>query len=150
MHGPALVAIGGCPRLVEGHGRWHLDVDVARDRRRDEQVSVVQVSAVDAKVRLEWWRAAQRHLDDRFLVWAALDCPGGWAVPDLPGRPMVLGRMTLDHLGAPVVGEPHVVLGWVIGTDGRKTFSGTALYDAAGTLLARAKQTWFALPPSAS
>ena len=88
--------------------------------------------------------------DERFLVWAALDCPGGWAVPDLPGRPMVLGRMALEHLGQPVVGEPHVVLGWVIGTDGRKTFSGTALYDAAGTLLARAAQTWFALPASPS
>jgi hypothetical protein len=88
--------------------------------------------------------------DERFLVWAALDCPGGWAVPDLPGRPMVLGRMALEHLGAPVVGEAHVVLGWVLGTDGRKTFSGTALYDAAGTLLARAHQTWFALPPSPS
>jgi hypothetical protein len=84
--------------------------------------------------------------DDRFLVWAALDCPGGWAVPDLPGRPMVLGRMALEVFSDPIVGRSHVVLGWVLGADGRKTFSGTALYDAAGTLLARAQQTWIALP----
>jgi hypothetical protein len=83
--------------------------------------------------------------DARFLVWAAMDCPGGWAVPDLPGRPMVLGRMALEQLGPPVAGAPHVVLGWVLGTDGRKTFSGTALYDESGTLLARAQQTWFAV-----
>jgi len=84
--------------------------------------------------------------DERFLVWAALDCPGGWSVPDLPGRPLVLGRMALELLAQPAVGEPHVVLGWVLGEDGRKTFSGTALYDTAGTLLTRAQQTWFALP----
>jgi len=85
--------------------------------------------------------------DARFLVWAALDCPGGWAVPDLPGRPMVLGRMALEVLAPPAVGEPHVVVGWVLGTDGRKTFCATALYDAAGALLARAQQTWFAVHP---
>ena len=84
--------------------------------------------------------------DARFLVWAALDCPGGWAVPDLPGRPLVLGRMALEVLAPPTAGEPHVVVGWGLGTDGRKTFCATALYDAAGALLARAQQTWFALP----
>jgi hypothetical protein len=82
--------------------------------------------------------------DESFLVWAALDCPGGWA-DDIPGRPMVLGRMTLELRTPPAVGVPHVVLGWVIGRDGRKTFSGTALYDDGGALLALAKQTWFAV-----
>lgn len=79
---------------------------------------------------------------ESFLIWAALDCPGGWAA-DTPGRPMVLGRMTLRREGTPVVGDPHVVLGWTVGADGRKTFSGTALYDRAGQLLALAQQTWF-------
>ena len=83
---------------------------------------------------------------ERFLVWAALDCPGGWAVPDLPGRPLVLGRMTLEHLAPITAGEPHVVLGWVLGSEGRKTFSATALYDAAGRPLAVAHQVWFPLP----
>ncbi|MBK5306061.1 MAG: hypothetical protein JJD92_05175 [Frankiaceae bacterium] len=82
--------------------------------------------------------------DDAFLVWAALDCPGGWA-EDVPGRPLVLGRMTLELHALPAVGAPHVVIGWVIGREGRKTFSGTALYDAGGTLLALAQQTWFAV-----
>jgi hypothetical protein len=29
--------------------------------------------------------------EDPVMVWAALDCPSGWAYDDLPGRPMVLG-----------------------------------------------------------
>jgi hypothetical protein len=82
--------------------------------------------------------------DEDFLLWAAMDCPGGWA-SDLIGRPMVLGRMTLRRDARPTVGEPHVVMGWTIGTDGRKTFSGTALYDQDEKLLALAQQTWFAV-----
>jgi hypothetical protein len=85
--------------------------------------------------------------DEAFLLWAALDCPGGWAVPDLPGRPMVLGRMALQQLATVTVGEPHVVLGWVIRAEGRKTFSATALYDAAGTPLAVAQQVWLTVTP---
>lgn len=83
--------------------------------------------------------------EDRFLVWSALDCPGGWA-SESPGRPMVLGRMTLQQLAQPHVGQPHVVVGWTVGSEGRKTFSGTALYDDDGALLALSQQTWIALP----
>lgn len=79
--------------------------------------------------------------DDRALVWAALDCPGGWAT-DLAGRPMVLGRMALRCDTEPTVGQPHVVQGWVEQRDGRKTHCGTSLRDAGGRLLAVAQQTW--------
>jgi hypothetical protein len=81
---------------------------------------------------------------DRALVWAALDCPGGWS-EDLPGRPMVLGRMTLRLDVEPVVGQPHVVQGWIARRDGRKTHTGTSLRDAGGRLLALAQQTWIAV-----
>ncbi|GAC1440043.1 MAG: hypothetical protein NVSMB55_03330 [Mycobacteriales bacterium] len=91
------------------------------------------------------WRPAS---DQPFLLWAALDCPGGWA-PDLPGRPLVLGRMSLHRMADPVVGADHVVVGWTLATEGRKTFSGTALYAADGTVLAVAEQTWFAVDPNA-
>lgn len=81
---------------------------------------------------------------DRALVWAALDCPGGWA-EDLPGRPMVLGRMTLRLDAEPELGQPHVVQGWIARRDGRKTHTGTSLRDAEGRLLALAQQTWIAV-----
>jgi hypothetical protein len=81
---------------------------------------------------------------DRVLVWAALDCPSGWAT-DIVGRPAVLGRMACRVDALPVVGEQHVVVGWQRGEDGRKLLTGSALYDVSGTLLAVAQQTWIAL-----
>jgi hypothetical protein len=78
---------------------------------------------------------------DPVMVWAALDCPGGWA-ENVPGRPMVLGRMTLRLDAEPVPGEPHVVQGWVVRREGRKTLAGTSLRAADGQLLAVAAQTW--------
>jgi hypothetical protein len=86
--------------------------------------------------------------DDPVMVWAALDCPGGWSA-DLPGRPLVLGRMAVARLGSPVAGEPHVVTGWITGEDGRKVHTGTALRRADGTVVAAARATWLAVDPAA-
>lgn len=82
--------------------------------------------------------------EDPVLVWAALDCPSGWST-DLPGRPLVLGRMTcrIDTLPTPDV--DHVVMGWHVGDEGRKVFTASALYTAAGEVLAVAQQTWIAV-----
>ena len=80
--------------------------------------------------------------DDPVLVWAVLDCPGGWSV-DPPGRPMVLGRMVLERRAAVRPGEPHVVVGWTTGEQGRRTTTGTALQTAGGDVLAVAQGTWF-------
>lgn len=81
---------------------------------------------------------------DPVMVWAALDCPSGWST-DLPGRPLVLGRMACKVERAPIPGQPHVVMGWHVGDEGRKVQTGSALYDADGSLLAVAQQTWIAL-----
>jgi hypothetical protein len=78
------------------------------------------------------------------LVWAALDCPGAWA-SGIAGREMVLGTMTARVHALPAVGEPHVVLAWPRGHAGRKSLSGTALYDGAGRLLAQAEAIWVAV-----
>lgn len=82
--------------------------------------------------------------DDPVMVWAALDCPGGWSI-DLPGRRMVLGRMALRLDQLPVPGEAHVVQGWLVGAEGRKAQTGSALYDASGRVLAVAEATWIAI-----
>lgn len=84
---------------------------------------------------------------DLETVWAALDCPGGWA-SGIAGRPMVLGTMTARVDTLPVAGELHVVMAWQRGEEGRKHFSGTALYAADGTLLAQAEATWIAIDPT--
>ena len=76
------------------------------------------------------------------FLWAALDCPGAFAVIDRLDSPLLLGRMTA-RLDAPVeAGERYVVAGWEISRDGRKLYSGTAVLSAAGTLCGIAKSVW--------
>lgn len=76
--------------------------------------------------------------------WAALDCPGGFAVMDRE-KPVVLGRMAAEIRRPVEPGEACVVMGWAKGVDGRKHFAGTALFKASGELAARALQTWIEL-----
>lgn len=74
-------------------------------------------------------------------LWAALDCPGYFAVATEP-RIMLLGSFAVRIDGAVATGEPCTVLGWRRGGDGRKQYAGTALYGADGSCVARALATW--------
>jgi hypothetical protein len=76
------------------------------------------------------------------VVWAAIDCPGAYAVGAAGRGEIVLGRMTARVLRIPAAGERCVVVAWPCGEDGRKLFAGTALFSGAGELLALARQTW--------
>lgn len=78
------------------------------------------------------------------FVWAAIDCPGAYAVGAAGRGEIVLGRMTASVLRVPDVGERCVVASWPLGEDGRKLYAGTALYAENGDLLAIARQTWIA------
>jgi hypothetical protein len=78
------------------------------------------------------------------LVWAALDCPGGWA-SGVARREMVLAMMTASITDLPLVGEPHVVMAWPRRHEGRKYYSGTCLYAADGRLLAQAESLWISV-----
>lgn len=78
------------------------------------------------------------------FLWAALDCPGGFAA--LLGRrprPLVLGRLTGRILTAPRPGDPIIVQAWPVASEGRRHRVGTSLHDMNGTCLAVAKATWF-------
>jgi hypothetical protein len=76
------------------------------------------------------------------LVWAAIDCPGAYAVGDEGRGTIVLGRMTARVTRVPAEGQPCVAASWPIGEDGRKLYAGTALLDVEGDVLALARQTW--------
>jgi hypothetical protein len=80
------------------------------------------------------------------FVWGTLDCPGAWAAqdPDDP-RPALTGRMTARVIDPPRVGERCAVVGWKIGEEGRKLYSGTALYTESGRLCAIGTCTWIVL-----
>ncbi|ABL80301.1 MULTISPECIES: hypothetical protein [unclassified Nocardioides] len=81
------------------------------------------------------------------VTWAALDCVGGWA-GDLEERLMVLVRMAAWVDAIPQVGEEHVVVGLARGSEGRKTFTASTLYDADGRVVARAEHLWVAVDPA--
>jgi hypothetical protein len=75
------------------------------------------------------------------VMWAALDCPGGWAA-DFSNNSIVLGLMTAEISRRPVAGEPCLSVGRLHERDGRKFFTDTALYAEDGELLGRAEQLW--------
>lgn len=98
------------------------------------------------------WRPAPVQASDggrvpAELVWAALDCPGGWTL-DLVGRPAVLGQITARVDTRPAADQPCVVMGALLGREGRRAFTATTLYDADGGILARAHAVWFEVDPA--
>ncbi|MEZ4777565.1 MAG: hypothetical protein R3D00_30600 [Bacteroidia bacterium] len=78
----------------------------------------------------------------REFVWSALDCPGAFAAVDSYG-PILLGRFTAELVAPVVIGQPHIVIGWKEGQEGRKLHSGTAVFTAEGKLCGAAKAIWF-------
>ena len=79
------------------------------------------------------------------FVWAALDCPSSGPVVTRGGPAHVLGRIAGQMLQPVVAGDPHVVVAWALGRDGRKAFSASAVLGPDGEPRAVARATWVAL-----
>lgn len=80
------------------------------------------------------------------VVWAAMDCPAGFAWGFRTGEgnaSLLTGRITLALAGEVRAGETYIVTGWPLEREGRKLHAGTALHDAEGKLLAWSRQLWF-------
>jgi acyl-coenzyme A thioesterase PaaI-like protein len=95
------------------------------------------------------WTPEDTFADDEGFVrpefiWAALDCPGYFAAAADAGMAL-LGRMSAVLHRKVRVGEPLIITGWPIGSEGRKNRVGTALHDADGNLVAAATATWITL-----
>jgi hypothetical protein len=73
------------------------------------------------------------------FLWAALDCPGAFAIDR---EPILLGRISVKIMERPTPDAPLVIVGWAKGQDRRKHFAGTALFNTSGDLLAISEQTW--------
>ena len=76
------------------------------------------------------------------FVWAALDCPGYFAVNSERHRYMLLGRMAAAIHHRPRPGDRCVVVAWHSGSEGRKHFALSALLTDSGNLLGQAVATW--------
>ena len=79
------------------------------------------------------------------VVWAALDCPGGWT-GDPRVEPRLLGRMAARIEEPPRIAGTCVVVARTTGGGGHVVVNSTALYDAEdGRLLASATAHWVAI-----
>jgi hypothetical protein len=100
------------------------------------------------------WTPASNLADEEGRVrseflWAALDCPGYFAVQAQAGLAL-LGRLAARIEARPPVGRPIIVTGWPIGSEGRRHRAGTALHDEGGRLIAAAEAVWVTLKPAAA
>jgi hypothetical protein len=94
------------------------------------------------------WRVEPPFAGRRF-AWAALDCPGGWAVQLDASRGLsVLGRLTARILEPPRPGDECIVVGWPLGAEGRKRHAGTAVYRGH-SLLALGRAVWLTVDDAA-
>ncbi len=89
---------------------------------------------------------ATRGVVSPAFVWAALDCPGAFSFESSEGTALLLGEITASLEKSVHSGERYVAVGWETGRDGRRHFTGTALFSEAGERVAIARSTWFEVP----
>jgi hypothetical protein len=75
------------------------------------------------------------------FVWAALDCPSGFACMSL-GTRIVLATMTARLEASVRPGRPYIVTGWPIAGEGRKHWAGSAIHEPGGRRIAVAEALW--------
>jgi len=75
------------------------------------------------------------------FVWAALDCPAGWAISH-PDSVVVLGRMAAVVRLPVEADRDFVITAWPLGRNGRKCQAAAALFSSDGELHAMARSTW--------
>jgi hypothetical protein len=81
------------------------------------------------------------------FIWAALDCPSGWAFLAFGEEIALLGELSAEVVSPVRCGIDYTIAGWEIGRQGRKRQTGSALYDSDGEWVARAEATWIVIDP---
>lgn len=81
------------------------------------------------------------------FLWAALDCPGAFVqMPRPEGTGIVLGELAAEVQARAPAGHTYIVCAWPLGRDGKKLYSGTAIFSETGELIARARAIWIDIP----
>jgi hypothetical protein len=83
---------------------------------------------------------SEQNLSEEFL-WAALDCPTGFASGFPTAGKLVTARMAVQQLKSIRTGEGCVLMSWPLGIEGRKYFSAACLYQNE-ELCAVARALW--------
>lgn len=82
------------------------------------------------------------------FIWAALDCPTGFAgvgaqhLGMTGAETILLGRMSAHIDGRPYPGDRCIIVAWPTGREGRKLSASSALLSSGGKFLAVAHATW--------
>jgi hypothetical protein len=84
------------------------------------------------------------HLLHSEFLWAAMDCPTGFAAGFPTAGKLVTGRLAVQQLKPIRTGAACVIMSWPLGTEGRKHFSAACLYQH-DELCAVARATWIRL-----
>lgn len=133
-----------------GHCRHHFPecFVCGPDRNAGDGLRIFPGEIAGGQVAASWTPGANLAAPDGSVrsefLWAALDCPGYFAVEEQAGLAL-LGRMTAVVERAPSADEALIVTGWSIARDGRKHHVGTALHDGQGRRVARAQSTWISV-----
>lgn len=118
-----------------------------KHREAHEGLHIFAGPVPDSPVNADHWTpgaglAGEDGLVRPEFVWAALDCPGAFALRMDEGAMVLLGRFTVDIKRRPAPGERLVVAAWKTGQERRKHFSSSAIYDEAGEIIAGANAVW--------
>ncbi len=131
--------------VAAGHGRWTAQHPFPScfvcgpDRPNDDGLDIYPVRLDERWVAV--WRPTEPG-----MVWAALDCPTSAPVMNEDkDPPIVLARLAVAIDEEPRLGEPHALMSWELGRDGRKRHAACALLDADGRALARSRALWIEL-----
>lgn len=118
------------------------------DRAEGEGLNIYAGKIGEQMVAAPWTPAENLATDNKEVaieyIWSALDCPGAWAVMNST-EVIVLGRFAVKQIQPVLIGEKYIVTGWGIERDGRKIFTGTAIYTEDGEICAYGRGTWIAL-----
>jgi hypothetical protein len=80
------------------------------------------------------------------FLWAAMDCPTGFAAGFPTAGKLVTGRLAVQQLKPIRTGAGCVLMSWPLGVEGRKHFSAACLYQD-GEQCAVARATWIKIEP---
>ena len=117
-------------------------------RKRGDGLAIYPENIGPKKVAASW--VPYENLGDESgkvktaFIWSALDCPGAWAMQDVT-KLSLLGRIAVKEVRPIKVDSQYIVMGWVLKEEGRKTWTGTAIYDKSGETCAFAKATWISV-----
>lgn len=122
---------------------------VCGPKRKAQDGLEIFPAAIDEGLYAATWLPAEEFGDSQQLLhpeflWAAMDCPTGFASGFPVAGKLVTGRLAVEQLQPIKVGELCLLLSWPLGVEGRKHFSAACLYqDQKPCAVARA--TWIRL-----